>query len=140
MRPEKGISEMNTEELESYLNSATDKELEAISEGRFAPPVTSQLKFKPIQLPKLPESISTSDIAFFALMSIPATGMAWCFAMLLSPVWLPITVDKPAYDYAAKQPVPTRVYYCADTDFGGRYCSLRNNQQQIEKFVIRSDR
>ena len=135
------IEQMEMVDLERYLDGASDKELDAIAEGNFAPLAApkGKLMFK-IQLPELPENVSRSDALHVAGM-VPFLGIAlYCVAMLASPLWLPLTVDKVAYDKASAAQVPTRVYYCADTDYGGRSCSLRDNQDGIEKVVIRGDR
>lgn len=137
----KSVAEMSGEELEAYLDSTTDRELDAIAQGKFAPLVTPKPRFKPIQFKpvQLPENISKSDAAFYAVMLAASGVVGYCMVMLLSSVWLPFTIDKAAHDYAGKKLVPTRVNYCADTNFGGRYCTIGNNQEQFEKFVIRED-
>ena len=135
------IEQMEMVDLERYLDSVSDKELDAIAAGNFAPLAApkEKPKFK-IQLPELPENVSKSDAFFFAAMVPPLGVILYCAIMLASPLWLPLTVDKVAYDKAASAQVPTRVYYCADTDYEGRFCFLRDNQAGIEKVVIRGDR
>lgn len=119
------IGNLSIEEIEIKLDHASPEEIDAIAQGNFAP---------------LPEKISKSDAAFGVVMLAASGVVVYCMGMLFSFAWLPFTVDKAAYDYAGEKPVPTRVTYCFDTNFGGRICTLLNNKDQFEKFVIREDR
>lgn len=128
------IGNLSIEEIEIELDHASPEEIDAIAQGDFAPlAVAKQPK---TQLSK----ISKSDAAFGVVMFAASGVVVYCIGMLFSFAWLPFTVDKAAYDYAGDKSIPTRVTYCWDTDFGGRICTVRNNKDQFEKFVIREDR